>query len=138
MTKGIETAFIGIVGKTPELRMSRSEKPYTSFSVGVQTGHQDDAGRDELQWVRTSCFGEVAQRIATSATKGDKVYVEGVMRLERWRTSDGQDRADLNCAAWKVEALGKIGRNRPKKNDWQAPIKPRPSGEFEFNDELGF
>jgi single stranded DNA-binding protein len=136
--KGLECAYIGVVGKTPELRMSRNEKSYTSFSVGVQTGHQDDAGRDDLQWVRTTCFGEVAERIAASVIKGDKVYCEGSLCLERWTTSDGQDRADLNCAAWKVEKLGQIGKNKPRKTDWQAPVKPRPSSGFAFNDEIGF
>jgi single-stranded DNA-binding protein len=86
--------------------------------------------------VRVACFGEVAERIAASVTKGDKVYCEGSMRLERWTTHDGLARADLNCAAWKVEPLGKIGRNKPKRQaDSQAPLEREPAP---FNDPLDF
>jgi single-stranded DNA-binding protein len=33
------------------------------------------------QWVRTAVFGETAERIARTAKKGDKLYVEGNLTL---------------------------------------------------------
>ena len=136
MTRGIETAFIGIVARDLELKRSRNDKSYTTLNVGIATGNLTDDGKQETQWVRVACFGEVAERIAATVTKGDKVYCEGSMRLERWTTHDGLARADLNCAAWKVEPLGKIGRNKPKRQiDPQAPLEREPAP---FNDPLDF
>lgn len=133
--RGIECAFIGYVSRDTSLRISKADKPYCNLNVGVQTGNQTDDGKNEVQWIRVACFGETAERVAASVSKSDKVYVEGSITLNRWKTADGEERADLNCAAWKVEALGKIGHNKPKRNhqssDFNAPIERETSREFD-------
>ena len=40
--RGIEAAFFGVTGQTPELRTAKSGKPWASVSVGVETGDVDD------------------------------------------------------------------------------------------------
>lgn len=46
-------------------------------------------------------------------TKGDRVCVEGRLKLDTWNGKDGKERSDLKVAAWKLERLGEIGRNKP-------------------------
>lgn len=52
---------------------------------------------------------------ATSLTvaKGDRVYVEGRLKLESWTAKDSAQRSGLKVAAWKVERIGEIGKNKP-------------------------
>jgi single-strand DNA-binding protein len=104
----IESAFIGRVGQDPELKTSAAGKPWARFSVAV--------GReDETQWVSVAVFGEAAQRLCQALHKGDRLYVEGTLRLSEWTGRDGEKRTGLSVAASKAEKLGAIGRNKPPK-----------------------
>jgi single stranded DNA-binding protein len=138
MMRGIEVAAWGVVGKIPELKTSKSGTPYCSVSVGVTTG-QDDAGKDITQWCRVTVFKELAEQVAGSITKGNRVYFEGSLSLNRWRTSDGQGRTDINVTAWKLEKVGAIGKNRPTRQvqNYQAPLERREQ-QPEFDDAMPF
>ncbi len=109
MNGSIESAFIGKVTDVAGLRTSQAGKPWLALKVAV--GH----GEDSVQWVRTACFGAVAEQLAATLQKGDKVYCEGTLKLDRWKNGEGEERSGLSCAAWKVEKVGAsaIGRNRP-------------------------
>jgi single-stranded DNA-binding protein len=106
---GIETAFIARVGTdTIEVKTSQAGKPWASFSACVGDG-------DEAQWVKLVVFGDRAQQLAGHLHKGDKIYAEGRLKLDTWTGKDGQQRAGIKVAAWKVERLCEIGRNKPAK-----------------------
>jgi single-strand DNA-binding protein len=122
--RGIETAFAGTLGRGVELKTSRSGKPYASLALAVVTGKTDD-GSDQTTWVRTTVFGETAEEIAASVHKGDRLYIEGMLTLNTWTASNGEQRTGLNCAAWKVKPLGLIGERRPRKPS--APGEKKPS-----------
>ena len=123
---GIEAAFVGSIGTAPELRTSKSGKPWCSFSARVGEG-------EAATWVRVAVFGETADA-ATTLAKGTPVYVEGRLRLGTWQTKDGESRSGLSVVATKVELLGQIGRRRPTTSsgnagtrsagadDWQRPL----------------
>ncbi len=83
MTKGIEAAATGICGNPPELKTGKSGKAYCIFSIGTDAG-VDDEGKDRLEWVRCTAFGETAEAVTASLRKGDKVHVVGSLRLDRW------------------------------------------------------
>jgi single-stranded DNA-binding protein len=78
--RGIETAFQGTLGKDPELKTSKTGTPYAGLSVVVTVGKDDD-GKDIGQWIRVTCFKEIAQHIAVSAKKGSRLYCEGSLSL---------------------------------------------------------
>jgi len=104
----IEAAFIGRLGQDPELKTSAAGKPWARFSVAVGQG-------EEAQWVSVAVFGEAAERLCAALHKGDKLYVEGTLRLSEWTGKGGEKRTGLSVAAWKAEKLGAIGRNKPAK-----------------------
>ncbi|MDH4981239.1 single-stranded DNA-binding protein [Hyphomicrobium sp. D-2] len=110
MNGTIETAFSGRVGTDPERRTSQAGKPWLRFSVAVGS---DDA----VQWVQVAVFGQQAEDLSTRLHKGDRVYVEGTLRLNTWTDHDGRERSGLSVAAWKGERLGAIGRNKPRRQD---------------------
>ena len=78
---------------------------------------------EAVQWVRVACFGEQAVELSRILVKGSRVYVEGRLTLQHWKGPDGTDRYGLNVAAWRVEVLGQIGRNKPKRQKPDAPAE---------------
>jgi single-strand DNA-binding protein len=106
MNGNIEAAFVGRVGTEPELKTSQAGKPWASLNVAVGSDH-------DVQWVRVAVFGETGERLAGHLHKGDKLYVEGTIKLNTWTDKEGQQRTGLSVAAWKAEKLGQIGRSKP-------------------------
>jgi single-strand DNA-binding protein len=119
----IECAFIGRAGADPELRTSQAGKPWLRFNVAVG---QEDA----IQWVQVACFGERAEQLAGIIQKGDRIYVEGSVKLNTWVGKEGEQRSGLSVAAWKAEKLGQIGRNRPPATK-QPNSAPKSSGIYQ-------
>jgi single-strand DNA-binding protein len=116
LMRGVECAFFGSVGsENIELKTAKSGNSWASFSVGVTVGTLDD-GKDQVQWLRISCFGETAERAAASFKKGDRVYCEGNLKLDHWVDTHGEQKHGLSVAAWKAEKVGAsaLGRNMPK------------------------
>jgi single-stranded DNA-binding protein len=104
----IDVAFFGFLAGDADCRTSKAGKPWTKLRVGV--------GRDdETQWVNVAVFGKAAETAATFK-KGDRVYCEGVIKLDAWCGNDGIERHGLSCAAFKCEPTHRIGRNRARKD----------------------
>jgi single-stranded DNA-binding protein len=104
----IDCAFFGFLAADADARTSKAGKPWTRLRVGV--GRDDD-----VQWVQVAVFGKAAETAAT-LKKGDKVYVEGTIKLDTWRGDDGIERHSLAVTAFKSERTHNIGRNRPRKD----------------------
>lgn len=133
MSTGIECAFFAFLPSEPEgLRTSAAGKPWLAFSAGVGEG-------DDKQWLRVVVFGEMAQAIAPRLHKGGRIYVEGKLSQDEWKGKDGQQRHGLKVAAFRVELLNQIGRNRPRKAKAKAPVLPVPGAtarDLTLNDEV--
>jgi single-stranded DNA-binding protein len=110
----IDCAFYGFLARDADARTSQAGKFWVRLSVGVG---KDDA----LQWVSVAVFGKAAET-AAQLKKGDRCYIEGSIKIESWRGSDGAERHGLNVAAFKCERTHNIGRARPKRED-------KPNGE---------
>lgn len=130
--RAIECALQGTLGRDPTRRTSASGRDWVSFSVAV--GHEPD-----VQWVDVACFGPNIDA-AAGLVKGDRVYVEGNIKLRSWGDADGTTRSTLSVSARKVEPLGKIGMQRPKKPRAAKVEKPRADSQapIAFNDALPF
>ena len=98
---------------------------------------------DDIQWVSVAVFGKAAET-AANLKKGDRVYVEGSIKLDAWRGNDGIERHGLSVAAFKCERTHNIGRNKPEREgraarDGAAQSKPAPrENRPAFDDEIGF
>lgn len=137
---GIEAAFTGRIGKTPQMKTSKAGRPWCTFSVAVDDAERDDADNAQATWVSIAAFGETAENIVTFE-KGTRVYCEGTLRLSSWSGQDGAERTGLQLAARVVQPMGVIGRQRPPKSkattgkggtearrNWQAPPDAAPGG----------
>ena len=81
----------GIVGK-PEQRYTPEGKAILTFSLGMYTGGNKDAGYKERAWVRVEAWEQLAE--ANSALeKGATVTVTGQAKTPRkWIDKEGNER----------------------------------------------
>jgi single-strand DNA-binding protein len=102
----IDCAFNGFLAAEPDNRTSQAGKPWVRLRVGVGQG-------DDVQWVSVACFGKAAET-ATTLHKGDRVYVEGILRLNVWTGADGVERSGLDVRAVRLIHTHRIGQAKPK------------------------
>lgn len=107
MSDDIECAFTGKVGTDPVMRTTKAGKAWLGFSVAVGT-------HDATQWVQVALFGDGVAETAARLAKGDRVYVEGKIKLNAWTDANGKERSGLSAASFHLVPLGQIGRKRPK------------------------
>ena len=112
----IEAAFTARLGRDAELRnVKGGTLAMLSFSVAVEDRATTTDGEGEAHWVRVVRFGPDAETLAPRLTKGERVYVEGRLKLDHWTGQDGAERTGLGVVASLIQPLGQIGRRRPKK-----------------------
>jgi hypothetical protein len=78
----MKVATAGVPAGDVELRMSKAGNTYANLSLVVNQG-EDESGKPITQWVRVAIFGDVAELIARTAHKGDRLYGEGSLTQGR-------------------------------------------------------
>ena len=101
----IEVALAGRLGQPPERRSGNGGKRWAVFSLAV------DQGEAGPEWVQVTVFEPLLSSLPAELEKGERLYVEGRLRLNRYECS-GSPRASLQVAATVVTVLGRIGQRR--------------------------
>lgn len=89
--------LVGNLAGDPELRFTSGGKAVANFTVAstprVKDGDQWADG--ETLWVRCAVWGQPAEHVAESLTKGVQVIVQGRLRAKTWQDRDGQSRTSM-------------------------------------------
>ncbi len=89
-------AFIGNLGKDPEIRSTQDGREIASISLGVSDSWKDKATgerKSRTEWVRVTIFSEGLVKVVKSYLhKGSKIYIEGQMQTRKWVDKDGVDK----------------------------------------------
>jgi single-strand DNA-binding protein len=127
----IDCCFFGFLAADAEARTSQAGKPWVRMRVGV--------GKDDtVQWVSVAVFGKTAEN-AANLKKGDRVYVEGSIKLDEWTGQDGVERHGLSVAAFKCEKTHNIGRSKPKRpRDDKQDDNETATTASQFDDNIPF
>lgn len=109
----IETAFDGRLGGPQLIRTSVKGKRWMSISLAV------DTGSERPEWISVALFGDVMESLPEDLCKGERVYVEGRLKVNRYTGKDGVERSNLQVSATRALLLDRIGR-RAKRRKVQA------------------
>jgi single-strand DNA-binding protein len=96
----------GTLGKDPELQTGQnSGKSFARFSLAWSERSKDRNGEwfdGPTQWVQCTAFGRVAENLAASLHKGDRVNVTGRVKPESWSSQQGEQ----TVLALQVDSVG--------------------------------
>ena len=91
------TTITGNLTADPELRYTQTGRPVASFTI-ANTPRFPDKGTGEWQdgetwFARCSAWGDLAENIAASLSRGNAVVASGRLRARTWETPEGDKRA---------------------------------------------
>ncbi len=128
-------SFVGNLTADPKLIFGNSGKARATFSVAVNEGQGED---EKTHFVNVTAFGSLAENIADSLSKGQRVVVVG--RLNTYAkdvTIDGDEKSltmvnftasaigpDLRWATAKVTKVVREGNAAADVDSGSAPAKP--------------
>lgn len=98
-------SVLGTVGKKPELRFFENGNKVASWSIAFT-----DKKDGETQWFNVDAWGPLAEVVAAEVDKGQRVVVEGRLKVVSWTTRDNEQRKSLKISANAVKRV-RMDRN---------------------------
>jgi single-strand DNA-binding protein len=93
------TTVTGNLTADPELRFTPAGQPVASFTIANTPRYSDRATgewKDAETWfVRCSAWGDMAENVAGSLTRGTAVIASGRLTCRTWETREGDKRATV-------------------------------------------
>jgi single-strand DNA-binding protein len=83
--------ILGIVGKDPEVKPTKSGTFIGTFPVATMIKRKDPNGQffDATLWHNAVCFGKLAEAVQKTVFKGSKIYLEGTIDYQEYQDSNG-------------------------------------------------
>lgn len=94
--------FAGHLADTPELRLTPSGRAVAKVRVAVNSRYQNGDGAwidGATSWHTVQAWGALAEHLAASVAKGDRVLVHGRLEQRQYLSENGESRT-----TWEVTA----------------------------------
>jgi single-strand DNA-binding protein len=84
--------MVGNCTRDPELRFTASGMQVTTLGLAVNNRRQNRQSgewEEETSFIDVTCFGQMAENVAETCTKGSRVLVTGRLRVRTYEKRDG-------------------------------------------------
>jgi single-strand DNA-binding protein len=163
MARGVNKVIVvGNLGNDPDTRYTPSGTAVTNISVATSESWKDKQSgeqKERTEWHKIVMFGRLGEIAAEYLRKGSQVYIEGMLRTNKWQDKSGADRYTTEIIADEMQMLGGRGGagggaggaggagggsgggggggNRPR-NDGPPPSPPPQGSSDDFDDDIPF
>ena len=110
-------ALAGRLTRDPETRQA-GDKAVCHFSLAINRRWKDANGeaKDEVTFVECESWARTAELVGQYLKKGSACYLEGRLKLDRWKDDQGVERTRMKVVANTVQFLD------PRPDDTGTPI----------------
>lgn len=93
--------IVGNITKEPELKFLGSGNAAVKFSVAVNKRKKGKDGEyeDSTSYFDVQAYGTLAENLANSVTKGNRIVVTGEIEQRSWEDKDGNKRSTVEITA---------------------------------------
>jgi single-strand DNA-binding protein len=94
----------GTLGRDPELQFTGTARAVTRLGVAVSRRWkgQDDKWQEKTTWMNVTVWGDLAENVAASCQKGDRVVCTGYLDPNEWTDKEGNVRKETVMIAQDV------------------------------------
>jgi len=92
---------VGNITKEPELKFLGSGNAAVKFSIAVNKRKKGKDGEyeDSTSFFDVQAYGTLAENLANSVTKGNRIVVTGEIEQRSWEDKDGNKRSTVEITA---------------------------------------
>ncbi len=92
----------GNITRDPELRYTNNSFAVANF--GLAWNQKDKNGEESTSFFDVTCWRDLAEHVAESLTKGDRVVVHGRLDQNSWVNNEGDKRSKVQIVADDIAA----------------------------------
>lgn len=142
---------VGNITREPELRFTQGGQAVTKFGLAVnRRWQQGGEWKESTSFVDVVAWGQMAENVSASLTKGARVMVSGRLEVRNYETQQGEKRTAVEITADEIGpslrwATAQIERNDRKGGDGggggfagSAPSRQAPASDSTYSDEEPF
>ena len=115
--------LVGNVTRDPELRFTQGGAiPVATFGLAWNqrtTNRQTNETEEQTSFFDVTCWRQLAENVAESVTKGQRVVVYGRLQQRSWEASPGEKRSKVEVVADDVAPSLKFATAQVTKNDFR-------------------
>jgi single-strand DNA-binding protein len=93
----------GALQNDPELKFIANGKAVVNFTVR-EAGATVKGEKRDSSFYDVTVWGDLAEHVASSLEKGDRVIVSGKIEQQKWETKEGDKRSKIVIVAFQVGA----------------------------------
>jgi single-strand DNA-binding protein len=93
-------SVVGNVGNDPELRFLDNGNKVASWSLAFR-----DRRDAETEWFNIEAWGSLAERAAAEIHRGNRIAVQGRLKIRSWTSPQGQPRKDIRITANSIKRV---------------------------------
>lgn len=126
-----KVVLIGNVTRDVEVRHTQGGTAIGKIGLAVNRkipGRDGKEDREETCFVDLTAWGKTAEVMGQYLKKGDPVFVEGRLVLEKWKTNEGEERSKLSVTVENFQFLAQ----RKKEEKRQEPEEQVDYGDIPF------
>jgi len=135
--------FIGNLTRNPEIGTTQSGVKYAKFCIACnERGFKRNDGTEvpeRTEFVNCIAWRGSAELLEKYVNKGDRLYVQGKFRTEKWTDQSGADRWSTSIYCDSIELLGGRREAAPAPTEpenvkpaGESPAVPEPQGDLPF------
>lgn len=121
---GNSVILAGNLTRDPELRYTQSGQATCSFGLAINRSWTDNTTKERKEVVSffdVIVWQDMAENIAESLSKGDRVVVSGRLEQRSWETPEGDKRSKVEVVADEVGPSLRWATATVTKNERKAP-----------------
>ena len=93
-----------------KVEYTKNNKAYSENTIAVRKDKKDEEGKYESDFINFVAFEKKADFLNTYAKKGDKIEIEGKLRVDNWKDEEGKSHTRSYVVCDKLNIL----TGRPK------------------------
>ncbi len=107
--------LIGNLGKDPELFTSQNGNKILHFPLATSETYKDKQGNktESVEWHNVKAFGKLAEVLHAHTKKGDKLYVDGSIKTNKWEDKDGTKKFNTEIIISQFQFLSPANKPQP-------------------------
>jgi len=107
--------LIGNLGKDPEIFTSQNGNKILHFPLATSETYKDKQGNktESVEWHNIKAFGKLAEVLYAHAKKGDKLYIDGSIKTNKWEDKDGTKKFNTEIIISQFQFLSPVNRTEP-------------------------
>lgn len=107
--------LMGNLTRDVELRTLPSGTPVATLRLAISDEYTNKQGErvDKTVFVDVEAWDKLAENCRRYLAKGSPALVEGQLKMDEWKTPEGETRSKIKVTARRVQFLGNRGDNSP-------------------------